>query len=77
MKTVFVTVGTTRFDELVEAISSPEGIQVRQHNLYSEEHPSEVHLSASSMGPHTVITPSYYHVYCFSPQILQQRVYYL
>lgn len=28
MKTVFVTVGTTRFDELIESITSPENVQV-------------------------------------------------
>lgn len=30
MKTVFVTVGTTRFDELIESITSPENIQVKK-----------------------------------------------
>lgn len=30
MKTVFLTVGTTRFDELIESITSPENIQVRK-----------------------------------------------
>lgn len=32
MKTVFVTVGTTRFDELIESITSPENIQVKKKN---------------------------------------------
>lgn len=30
MKTVFVTVGTTRFDELIESITSSENVQVRK-----------------------------------------------
>lgn len=30
MKTVFVTVGTTKFDQLIENITSPENVQVRK-----------------------------------------------
>lgn len=30
MKTVFVTVGTTKFDQLIESITSPENVQVRK-----------------------------------------------
>lgn len=30
MKTVFVTVGTTKFDQLTEGITSPENVQVRK-----------------------------------------------
>lgn len=30
MKTVFVTVGTTRFDQLIQDITSPENVQVRK-----------------------------------------------
>lgn len=34
MKTVFVTVGTTRFDELIESITSPENIQTLKDRGY-------------------------------------------
>lgn len=37
MKTVFVTVGTTRFDELVESITSPENVQVRK-GVFKQNH---------------------------------------
>lgn len=33
MKTVFVTVGTTSFDELIERITSSETAQVRKHGF--------------------------------------------
>ncbi|CAG09783.1 unnamed protein product, partial [Tetraodon nigroviridis] len=34
MKTVFVTVGTTRFDELIESITSPVNVQVLKDRGY-------------------------------------------
>lgn len=41
MKTVFVTVGTTSFDELIAAVSSPAAEQVRRRNArFGEEGPS-------------------------------------
>ncbi|KAM3866825.1 UDP-N-acetylglucosamine transferase subunit ALG13 [Diretmus argenteus] len=34
MKTVFVTVGTTRFDELVERVTSPDAVQALKNRGY-------------------------------------------
>lgn len=33
MKTVFVTVGTTSFDELIESITTSEAVQVREDGV--------------------------------------------
>ncbi|XP_003970264.2 UDP-N-acetylglucosamine transferase subunit ALG13 homolog isoform X1 [Takifugu rubripes] len=34
MKTVFVTVGTTKFDQLIESITSPENVQILKDRGY-------------------------------------------
>lgn len=40
MKTVFVTVGTTSFDELIESVTSPETVQVSKVGYKIKEAPT-------------------------------------